>query len=1483
MQRPLHDQNRIVDHGADQDHEAEHRQHVERLEDTERRSQPVEQPEAEQAADAANWHRGDDDGRIEPRFEERRHQEVGDHAGDHEVEPQRFPGGHELVGGAAERDSVAAVERARLFERLHDHRLDPLLGLFERHLCRRRNLDGDRPLPLAVEDLLGAAGELANLRHRFEWHELAARRDHRERAQVLRPLHEPVVSLDHEVDPVVVEEVVGGVAAVHEAVDDVAELPGVEPHVGRLLEPRHELDLGAGEIERRLGQVLAAGRGFGELPHDLHAELDELREIRAGDLDIDGAAGADAVFKQARLLGHRERTGQVGRDPADERHELRGLEWVERTQADEHALAAGHKEAVGDHRGIEGLRFGRAWIDVPVGDQPFLDAVAHSQEFIDVVARRRQQDAEHEIAVTFGEVFDLRHQQPGGHCRCGDDRRRGDRRPGRAGEQKPVDAGDHAHEGGAEPREHVAPRGRGAGRLTGPRHNRGGGAGVAALEEQGGGCGHDEPGNGDREPDGGRDRQGNVAEELAHLPLHEEHRQEHGDVGERACQDRPPHLLGALDGRVLRRLAGAPVDEDVFEHDHRVVDQHAHGEGDAREADHVERAVEGGEGEEGAHHAHRDRHRHDQRGADVSQEEEQRAEREQAAHEDVVFHESDGGVDVVGLVVDERERESLGLELLVDPARRVAEPLHHVEHVGPRLAGDADGDVAGPEPPDDAVGLLGAEAGLGHVADVDGLAVAARDDHALDLLRRAELTERADHIPPLALPEVAARGVLILVGEGEPEVFDREVAGGEQLRIDDHLELVLAAAHEVGARDAVHPLEPALDVVLGHAADRLDVDGGRGECGEFGVRGGELPDPEHRQVGRAGLEHAIEVSRESRMISLGLLDGSRFGSGLPEDEPGDGAIVGTRGPDHRAVGVDRPVANLLHPRVHLHERLRHVGADGKLQLHRAGRTCRVARELDEPLDAAELLLERLDQLPLDFLRARAPPLAVDGDRGDLDFRRELHRHRENREHAEERHQDHTHRDLHGARDARLDEVHETDRRFKAGTARGGGSLGRRREGDLHAGPQPFVAADDDERARFERAPHRDIALDRGSECYLNGPHHARGGARWIDAEHERLRASENERILGHDGDLAGGPDGQPGPRQHASLDGRHAIHDPVFQPDSYWKTSTQEIGLGYDPRDGSDPRLIGRGVELQSHVGALAKRGQRRLGHLGFDLEGVEFRDPRDQSSAGHPLSFFGKPLDHPATEGRADRVLGELVVDPLHFGLLDGSGGGCLRDLFLAWAGLDEFEGCATAAELGFDCPQFRLSIVQLIGRARAPLGEPAQPSESIFRVGKPGLEAGDGRAGLLDFFRPGAGLEFAEHLAAAVEFGGGASPFDLQQAPQKLGDRLVFGHVLAINDRKFGQATVNGTADIARSGWQHGAHERLAGGRFHRGNKGCRDGNGRWRRGLRPCETGRQEGHRGRRQCRTSPPADAYHKIGYTLASAAEIGRIARIFPGA
>lgn len=225
-----------------------------------------------------------------------------------------MPGGDELVGGAAEGDRIAARERARLHERRDDHVLDAILCLLQGHPGRRRHLHRDRTLPLAVEDLLGAAGKLANLRHALQRHELAAGRNHRQRAHVLRAVHEPFISLDDEVDAIAAEVMVGGVAAIDEAVDHVAELPGVERHVGRLLQPRHELDLGAREIERRLRQVLAARGRLRQLAHDLHAELYFLL-FSGRDHDRRGGGGG----RSGRCA--RRRREEQGGEAGESRHE----------------------------------------------------------------------------------------------------------------------------------------------------------------------------------------------------------------------------------------------------------------------------------------------------------------------------------------------------------------------------------------------------------------------------------------------------------------------------------------------------------------------------------------------------------------------------------------------------------------------------------------------------------------------------------------------------------------------------------------------------------------------------------------------------------------------------------------------------------------------------------------------------------------------------------------------------------------------------------------------------------------------------------------------------------------------------------------------------------------------------------------------------------------------------------------------------------
>ena len=207
------------------------------------------------------------------------------------------------------------------------------------------------------------------------------------------------------------------------------------------------------------------------------------------------------------------------------------------------------------------------------------------------------------------------------------------------------------------------------------------------------------------------------------------------------------------------------------------------------------------------------------------QEQHQHGHRQRAADEDVVLHQVDGRVDVLGFVVDLRELQAARIEhFLVELGHRCLQAVHHVEHVGVGLARGVDGDARFAEAADEAVGLLVAEAHLGHVADEDRRAVADRQQLVLDLLRRAELAQRAHDPAALAFPEVAGRRVLVLAAEHVADVGEREPAGGQLLRIDDHLQLVFQAAERGRLRHAGHALEAGFDLVLGEAAQLRDVE-----------------------------------------------------------------------------------------------------------------------------------------------------------------------------------------------------------------------------------------------------------------------------------------------------------------------------------------------------------------------------------------------------------------------------------------------------------------------------------------------------------------------------------------------------------------------------------------------------------------------------------------------------------------------------------
>ena len=339
------------------------------------------------------------------------------------------------------------------------------------------------------------------------------------------------------------------------------------------------------------------------------------------------------------------------------------------------------------------------------------------------------------------------------------------------------------------------------------------------------------------------------------------------------------------------------------------------------------------------------------------------------------------------------------------------------------VAGDADGDVASAEAADDAVGLAGSQLGAGHVADIHRPAFAAVDDYGLHLLGRAKLAERPHDIPPLSFPEITARGVFILAGERSAKVVDRQLAGGELLRVDDHLELIIAAANQVGARHPLDPLQPAFDLVFRHPPHRLDVDRWRHQVSELGMLLDDFVEAEELEVGAPPDQHSLKLLGQLRVVLGGLRHGLTVGWSLAQHQPGDWSVVGVGGFDHWPVGVDWPVANLLHPRVGLHEHLVHIDPDAKLKRDLADRIAAGAGELGESFHAPQLLLKRLHNLSLDLLGAGSPPTGFDGDRGDLDFRGELNRHGDQREHAEQADEQHTDRNLHGVGNARLDEVH----------------------------------------------------------------------------------------------------------------------------------------------------------------------------------------------------------------------------------------------------------------------------------------------------------------------------------------------------------------------------------------------------------------------------------------------------------------------------
>ena len=278
---------------------------------------------------------------------------------------------------------------------------------------------------------------------------------------------------------------------------------------------------------------MAAGGGFSQHAHHLATQSDEMLEVGAGDFHVDRTAGAEAAFKQARLFGHSKGAGEVGGDLADERDEAGSSERIECSEAKENTFSASDEEEITQDRVVEFLGFGTVRIHVPVGQQSFFYDIPHPQQFVEVVARRGQENPKHQVAIAFRQVFHLRQQDPGGPDGSGHNHAGRSHLADRAAQQKPQAAGELVEKEATQPASHVATAG---------------GLGLASGEQPGHRGWHDQHRHNQREAHRRTDCQGDVAEELASFLFDKQHREKDGDRGECAGKHSPPDFIGPPHG-----------------------------------------------------------------------------------------------------------------------------------------------------------------------------------------------------------------------------------------------------------------------------------------------------------------------------------------------------------------------------------------------------------------------------------------------------------------------------------------------------------------------------------------------------------------------------------------------------------------------------------------------------------------------------------------------------------------------------------------------------------------------------------------------------------------------------------------------------------------------------------------------------------------------------------------------------------------------
>ncbi len=212
----MHDQNRVVDDRADEDDEAQHRQHVQLHVGHER----VHDRQADEAARHRQRHAEHDGEGVDEVLEQRRQQQVGHQDGEQHARYEGVEKCVQLVGRALQLVVHVRGDRALLTQPVEHLVFGDADGLAERHAVRDLQAQLDRRLLIGAVDLRGRKCPL-KASHVAQRHDVSVAADEGHVLHLLRPALVIGNAADHgEID---------ALAAVAVVADDhtvTADLPG---------------------------------------------------------------------------------------------------------------------------------------------------------------------------------------------------------------------------------------------------------------------------------------------------------------------------------------------------------------------------------------------------------------------------------------------------------------------------------------------------------------------------------------------------------------------------------------------------------------------------------------------------------------------------------------------------------------------------------------------------------------------------------------------------------------------------------------------------------------------------------------------------------------------------------------------------------------------------------------------------------------------------------------------------------------------------------------------------------------------------------------------------------------------------------------------------------------------------------------------------------------------------------------------------------